>query len=568
MQILGQVGFRIGEWLVLPAEGVLRQGAKTTRIEPRAMEVLVYLASRPGEVVSRDELERAVWQGALVGYDAVTSTVIKLRKAFGDDPRRPRYIATIPKRGYRLVGTVERIADDADDAAAPQPASEQQGAPRPAWYRSRPWLAAGGAVVLGLALLATLLMPPAEETAADPPLPRLPGLPTLAVLPFTNLSVDPQQQHLAAGISEDVTTGLSKLSGLRVIARNSTFAYAGIEADPREAALQLGVRYVLQGSVRRAGDRLRVTARLVDTQSGAHLWAEQFEGAAQDLFALQDRVTRQTATALSVRLTDNERAGLATRPTTSFDAYDFYLRGRVVYGSLTTRESALARAMYRRAIEEDPDFALAYAGLALTYIDEFRSSAGADAEAAAAEALRMAERAVALDATLPHAHFAVGYVHLYGQADHDRAISEARRALALNPNYADAYALLSSAYFFAGELEKTLELDREAMRLNPTSSFVYDMHRGRWHYLNGDYREALDIFLGSATKDYDYVPTQVWLAATYAMLGDLEEAEWTAGQIRTLVPDFTITEWMRQRPYKDAAQRERLMRGLRLAGLD
>lgn len=180
----------------------------------------------------------------------------------------------------------------------------------------------------------------------------------------------------------------------------------------------------------------------------------------------------------------------------------------------------------------------------------------------------MAERAAALDATLPQAHFAVGFVRLYGQADHDRAIAEARRALALNPNYADAYALLSSAYFFAGEVERTLEFDREAMRLNPTSSFVYDMHRGRWHYLNGNYREALHIFLASAMKDYNYVPTQVWLAATYAMLGDLDEAEWTAEQVRTLVPDFTITEWMRKRPYRDGAQRERLMRGLRLAGLD
>lgn len=563
MEHFDQASFRVGDWQVLPAEGVLRCGDRAHRIEPKAMEVLVYLASRPGEVVSRDELEREVWRGALVGYDAVTSTIIKLRKAFGDDPRRPHYIATIPKRGYRLAAVVEPAAGE--DAGTDD---DRHDAPEGARQRTLAWLAAGGAVIALLAALAFQLWLPGTGTPVDEPLTRTADIPTLAVLPFSNLSGDPEQRYLSSGISEDVITGLSKLSGLRVIARNSTFAYAGIETDPREAAEQLGVRYVLQGSVRRAGDRLRVAARLVDTHSGAYLWAEQFEGAAQDLFALQDRVTNRTAAALSVQLTDTERAGLAARPTTNFDAYDFYLRGRVVYGSLSASESALARAMYRRAINEDPDFALAYAGLALTYIDEFRSSSGPAAQAAAAQAWEMAERAVALDDTLPQAHFAVGYVRLYGRAEHERAIAEAKRALRLSPNYADAYALLSSAYFFAGKLDKTIELDREAMRLNPTSSFVYDMHRGRWHYLNGNYRAALDIFLTSAAKDYNYVPTQVWLAASYAMLGNIDEAKWTAEQVRTLVPGFSVDEWMRQRPYRDPAQRELLIKGLRLAGLE
>ena len=217
--------------------------------------------------------------------------------------------------------------------------------------------------------------------------------------------------------------------------------------------------------------------------------------------------------------------------------------------------------------ERTPGFALAYAGLALTYIDEFRSRAGASREAAALKAIEYAEQAAALDDTLPQAHFAVGYVRLYGQADHEGAILEAKRALAENPNYADAYALLSSAYFFAGELGKTLELDREAMRLNPAASFVYDMHLGRKYFLEGRFRKALDFFLMGAAKDYNYVPTQVWLAATYAKMGDLDEATWAAEQVRILMPEFTIDDWMQFRPYKKPEHREALVEGLKLAGL-
>ena len=244
-----------------------------------------------------------------------------------------------------------------------------------------------------------------------------------------------------------------------------------------------------------------------------------------------------------------------------------YLHGRVVYGSLTRRENELSRSMYRRAIEKDPSFALAYAGLALSYIDEFRSGWGQDDEAAATEALRLAEHAVALDETLPEGHFALGFVHLYGRAEHQRTIAEARRALELNPNYADAYALLSSAYFFAGELDKTLELDQEAMRLNPASSFMYHIHLGRVHYLRREFRDALDTFLIAAAKDYNYLPTHVWLAATYAKLGDLDEAEWAVEQVRILDPDFSVSDWLKRRPYKNPRHRAMLTSGLEAAGL-
>ena len=559
--------FRLGNWQVRPASGEIADGQTVVRIEPKAMDVLVYLAAHEGQVVSREELERNVWHGALVGYDAVTGTIIKLRKALDDDARHPRYIATIPKRGYRLLPGAVQPPD-------PElPGGLQLSAPA-LLSESRPWPSRSWMLKIGLlaailvAISVTVLVRQRQAPESDALVPRGSDIPSLAVLPFSNLGGDRDQQYFIDGLTEDLITGLSKLSGLRVIARNSAFAFAGTETPPREAAEQLGVRYVLQGSMRRSGDRLRVTARLVDTDTGTHLWAEQFDGGVGDLFAFQDRVAEQTAAALSVTLTESERRGLAAQPTTSFAAYEDYLRGRMIYGTLTKQENNLARAMYRHAIDKDPRFALAYAGLALSYIDDARSGWDEDDGTSADQAMEMAKKAVDLDGTLPQAHFALGFVYLYGQARHQEAIAEARRAIQLDPNYADAYALLSSAYFFAGELDRTIDLDQEAMRINPASSFIYHIHLGRRQYLEGRYHEALETLLSAAAKNYNYLPTHVWLAATYAKLGDLEEAEWSADQVRTLDPSFSVEDWMRRRPYKNPEHRRLLVSGLQAAGLD
>jgi TolB-like protein/DNA-binding winged helix-turn-helix (wHTH) protein/Flp pilus assembly protein TadD len=586
MELPGNENFLVGEWRVFPPEGVLKRGEEIVRLEPKAMEVLVYLIARAGEVVTRDDLEREVWHGAVIGYDAVTNAVIKLRKAFADDTRQPAYIATIPKRGYRLLAPVRREPPPGmvtPDAATPDPAIMPVPSPDPAPSTAPPVSGAVPAsikirprtIAFALALALTLAVAwvvwrqptnTAAERSLEAFFPRTADLPSLVVLPFSNLSDDPGQRYLSDGVTEDLIAGLSKIAALRVIARNSAFAFSTADADPRKAAAQLGVRYVLQGSLRKSGQKLRVTAKLIDAESGAHLWAEQFDGGTEDLFALQDRVAEGTVTALSVTLTQDERKRLTSRPMTSFAAYDLYLRGRA-FRSMTTHESELARSIYRRALQEDSRFAPAYIGLAVTYIDDILNGRENDMESSANEALKLAEQALALDETLSRAHFALGYVHLYGRGDHARAIAEARRALALAPNNADAYALLSSAYFFAGELDKTEELDREARRLSPAASFVFDMHRGRKLYLTGHYQEALEVFLVGATKDPTYVPTQVWLAATYAKLGQLDDAQWTAEQLRALVPGFAIDEWLRRWPYKNPEQRSKLAEGLKAAGL-
>ena len=291
-----QTPFHLGAWRVEPGSGQLSRDETLVRVEPKAMDVLVYLAAHQGEVVSREELERGVWHGALVGYDAVTSTVIKLRKALGDDARHPRYIATVPKRGYRLLPPVDLDPQVADDPRRPTADPLASGPPVPKPVPGKSWAKIGAAVGVLLALMLAVAMWSSTATKQRPEalVPRTPDLPTLAVLPFSNLGEGHEQQYFTDGVTEDVIAGLSKLSGLRVIARNSAFAFAGAQTDPQEAAALLGVRYVLQGSVRRSGETLRVTAKLIDAASGVHLWGEQFDGGVRDVFALQDRVAEGT----------------------------------------------------------------------------------------------------------------------------------------------------------------------------------------------------------------------------------------------------------------------------------
>jgi adenylate cyclase len=522
---------------------------------------LLYSQISPGKLL----FQVTAYQFGAGTYIAYFRTVEQTLGLGASGHDRHNYIATVPKRGYRLLVSPVRVAD------IPVPESPGKTG-RNTFTRGRSrFLYVGTGVVIALALLLVYAVrqsngPLGPVDDAGIGLERQ-DKPAIAVLPFTNLSDDKDQQYFSDGMTEDIIAGLSKLSGLRVTARNSAFAFAGNEAEPEQVAELLGVRYLLQGSVRRSGQRIRVTARLIDAESGMHLWADHFDGDLQDLFTLQDQVAEQTAMALLVSLTAQERERLAVRPVTNYAAYDFYLRGRVIYGSLSRQENALARRMYQRALEQDPRFALAYTGLALTYIDDFRSGWDRQRRQLSAKALKLAQKAVSLDASLPQAHFVLGFVYLYGHADHDRAVEKAKEAIRLDPNYADAYALLSSAYFFAGQPDKTLELDRQAIRLNPASSFIYQIHLGRSYYFQGRYQDALKAFMIAASKNYDYLPNHLWLAATYARLGDVDEAQWEKEQVMTLDPTFDLARWLATRPYKHASQRNRLREGLEAAGL-
>src|SRR5262245_52931090 len=317
---------RIGEWSVEPALDALRRGGETVRLEPKAMELLVALASRPGQVVSREELLTGVWPGVVVGDEALSQAVTKLRKALGDDARAPTYIETISKRGYRLIAQVEPLQ------SGPAMATPVAGRGR---SQSGRVAAVGVLLVLliaGIYLLPTALPTARQQTASLPsPEPRAvtdvdpaPRLPTIAVAPFESLAEDIEQVYLARGITADLTTDLSRLAGLRVIGASRAASQAPDAAQPKQPA----ARYLVSGSVQRAGNQLKVNVRLMDSTTGQQLWSERYEKALGDLFAVQDEIVTRLVAALPVKMSEAERRRLARRYTRNLEAYDHFLRGQ------------------------------------------------------------------------------------------------------------------------------------------------------------------------------------------------------------------------------------------------
>ena len=391
--------------------------------------------------------------------------------------------------------------------------------------------------------------------------------PAIAVLPFSNMSDDPAQAYFSDGITEDLITDLSRLSGLTVIARNSVFSFKGSMPEPQEVARHLGARYLLQGSVRRVANQVRINVTFIDAESGLNIWAERFDGTLEDIFSLQDQVLAKVVSELEVKLTTQEKATLKKTKAANVEALQEFFWGRVTYGSVSKQENEAARKRYRRAIELDPNFAEAYAALSLTYLDDWRRRWGASREEAIEKATDLAQQAIRIDPNVPQAHFALGYIYLYVHKGHERAIEEAKKTLELDPNYADGYALLSSAYFFSGYPEKALPLDRKAMRLNPTSSFLYYVHLGRSYYFQKHYQEAIEAFQSAEERNHNYIANHLWMAATYAQLDQPDDAAWEVDQIFTLDPEFDLNHWMDTRPLKKSEHRQHLLDGLHKAGL-
>jgi len=560
---------QVSDWEVDPASGWIRRGEITRKLEPRVMDLLIALAQQPGVVLPREELEAQVWSGMVVGYDALSSAMIKLRKALGDDPHHPQYIETLPKKGYRLIAAVQDVGAIAEDDAAQTRISSQT---EPRFFHSfkkASWLLLTGAlfVVVGGLLIWQLTLRSVPENDEIAAVVQHTDAPSIAVLPFSNLSDDPNQTYFSDGITEDLITDLSRLSGLTVIARNSVFSFKDSMPEPQEVAQHLGARYLLQGSVRRVANQVRINVSFIDAETGLNIWAERFDGSLEDVFTLQDQVLAKVVSELEVKLTAEELANLKKPTAANVEALEEFFWGRATYGSVSKQENEAARRRYRRAIELDPNFAEAYAALALTYLDDWRRRWGVSRKEAISQAIDLAQKAIQIDPSVPQAHFALGYIYLYVHKGHDLAIEEAKKALALDPNYADGYALLSSAYFFSGHPEKALPLDRKAMRLNPASSFLYFVHLGRSYYFQQHYEQALEAFQSADERNRVYVTNHLWLAATYAQLDQLEEAAWEVDQILTLDPDFSLSHWMDTRPLKKSEHRQHLLAGLHKAGI-
>ncbi len=549
--------FRIGDWQIDPELGSIQRHDIVVKLEPKVMDLLLYLAQRPGKVLPREELEQQIWAGTVVGYDALTSAVIKIRKAFGDDSRNPWLIETLSKKGYRFIAPVSSHTEAPAPAATPSPGSETT--PTAVTGRRRLHRILGAALVLAIVVAVSLLL--------RTPGPDSDSKPSIAILPFANLSSDTNFEYFSDGITDDVTTDLSKVSGLIVIAANSAYSYKNQPLSLKSVAESLKVRYVVEGSVRRAGDEIRISAKLIDTETGKHLWAERYDRQLKDIFSVQDNVTQNIVSALSITLTDDEKRRMVQRYTQSTEAYNLMLQGQSLYARSTREENARARELYMRAIDLDKKFARAYAALALTYAEDFRFGWSDKPQESLQHALTLAHKGVAIDDSIPHTSQVLGYVYLF-QRDFTRAATAAEHAISIDPNNADAYTTLAFARVYQQRPEETITLVRKAMTLNPHYPAQYPSVLGRAYYHLGQHEQAITILREAIDKNPIRTPPRLYLILSYMALGKLDEAQWEVTQLRNGDPTFTLARFEKTIPVTDTGLLKRMKDDLRKAGLN
>jgi adenylate cyclase len=389
---------------------------------------------------------------------------------------------------------------------------------------------------------------------------------SIAVLPFINMSGDPEQEYFSDGISEDIITDLSKIGGLTVIARNSSFTYKGRSVDVRTVGRDLGVRSILEGSIRRVGNRVRITAQLIDAATSAHLWADRYDRDLTDIFEVQDEVVEKIVGALAVTLTQGEQQRLRRRGTSNVEAYECWLRARALF-TRGTRESIVeARAMYRRAIEFDHNFAAPHAGLAFAAIADHTSGWALDSAQGLLEAERWARRALELDDQEPVSQMALGNVLLW-RRDHEGALAEFARMIALDPNFAQGHTATGLALMYAGEPARALEPFAIAMRLDPHYPNIVLHFLAQANFSLGKYEIAAQQLLDRIARNPSTDASRMLLASCYGHLGRAEDARTVWAELLKVNPDFSLMQRAHVLPYKNPDDFQRILEGLAKAGL-
>jgi adenylate cyclase len=391
--------------------------------------------------------------------------------------------------------------------------------------------------------------------------------PSIAVLPFNNISGDPEQEYFSDGITEDIITDLSKIAGLLVIARNSSFAYKGKSPDIRTVGRELGVRSVLEGSIRRAGNRVRITAQLINAANGAHLWAERYDRDLTDIFAVQDEVTRHIVDALKVKLTPSESASIAEVPTNNFAAHDLFLRGRELLRGMKWNREIFDQtvAILTRAIELDPGYAEPYAGLGMAHILDFQNK-WTGAPDALDVAARYAAQAIEKGPTVPFAHW-TGSVIAIWMRNLERARQQAEKALALSPNYAPAYGTLGHAEIYAGRPLAAVSFIERAMRLDPAFVQQYLHFLGLAYLVAGKYEVAAASFRERIRLAPGTDLSRGLLVSALGHLGETDEARRVWAELKQLNPRYSFAEHLARLPFSNPGDADRITEGLAAAGL-
>jgi adenylate cyclase len=390
--------------------------------------------------------------------------------------------------------------------------------------------------------------------------------PSIAVLPFENMSGDREQEYFADGIADDVLTTLSKVQELMVIARNSSFAFKGQNRDIREIRQILGARYLLEGSVRKIGNRIRLTAQLIDSRDGGHLWADRFDGNLDDVFDLQDRITQEIVEALEVRLTVGERARIWRKRSGSPLTYEHVLKGRALYVNFARHTHAQAEQCFEQALELNPAVMPALYLLGLTLTDQARFGWKKDETATYQAALDCADRALAADPSFGEAYLVIGYVRTF-QRRHDEAVTAGEMAISLTPSSSDAHHMAGMYHGYAGNFRKAVTYEQHAQRLSPLArnESMVDEARARFHL--GDFAAAHDIASRVLKERPLWLTAQSTLAATLWNLGREDEARAVAKELLAGHPSFSLVRWARLLPYRRQDDLDALLRPLRMAGL-
>jgi TolB-like protein/Tfp pilus assembly protein PilF len=521
--------FRFGNHVLDVTRRELRQDAKGVAVEPQVFDLLVYLVQNRDRVVSKEDLIASIWGGRIVSESTLTSRINAARKAVGDSGDEQKLIRTIARKGFRFVGVVRAQADHEEPARA-------TGSP------------AGN-----------------EQSRSGLPLPDRPAI---AVLPFVNMSGDPEQEYFSDGISEDIITALSKIRWFFVIARNSSFIYKGKAVHMRQVAEELGVGYVVEGSVRKSGDRVRITVQLNDVATGSHIWGERYDRDLADVFAVQDEITEAIVAALEPQLYAAENFRARRKLPDSMDAWDLVMRALSHYWRVTRQDNLVAQALLEKAIAIDPNYGQALGLLAASHT--FSAHMGwADMATAGPIAERAGRAAILADSEDPWAHYALGCAHLFARRFED-SLAEFELALRLNPNFSMAQGYHGLTLSYCGRWEEADSAARRALRLSPRDPFsaIYYGIAAYAQFVGRNYDEAMRLAREGIRQRGDFVGAHRVLTAAAAMAGQIDIATAALQELRRAQPNISLAWIADQMPIKQEADREHYLAAFRRAGLD
>jgi TolB-like protein len=507
----------------------LHRGLDAIAVEPQVFDLLVYLVENRDRVVNKDDLFASIWRGRIVSDSTLTSRINAARKAIGDSGEEQKLIRTIARKGFRFVGEI-RSSTAGEPADVVEPAEKSHETPRPA-------------------------------------LP-LPDRPAIAVLPFTNMSGEPEQEYFSDGISEDIITALSKLRWFFVIARNSSFTYKGKAVHLKQIADELGVGYVVEGSVRKGGDRVRITVQLNDVVTGSHIWAERYDRGLADVFAVQDEITEAIVAAIEPQLYAAESFRARRKPPDSLDAWDLVMRALSHYWRVTRQDNLVAQALLEKAIAIDSHYGQALGVLATSHT--FSAHMGwADMAASAPVAERSALAAILVDSEDPWAHHALGCAYLFTRR-FDDSLAEFELALRLNPNFSMAQGYYGLALSYCGRWEEGVGAARRALRLSPRDPFsaVYCGIAAYANFIGCNYDEAIGLSRQAIRQRGDFVGAHRVLTAAAGMAGQGDIAKASLQELCRAQPNISLGWIAKQMPIKLDADREHYLEGFRRAGLN